>query len=334
MASEGPTMTVLVITTGGSIAEDLGGGTVTHTSGKNLITAALGGRPRDEPIEVVDLLAVPSTWITPADMHLIGGAVRDALRDPGITGVVVTHGTATMEETAYWVDLVIDGDKPVVFTGSQRYPGSPGYDGYRNIADAISVAASTVSRGLGSLVVMDGEIHAARDVTKAHPTSMTGFRSLAWGPLGRIDFDQIELARRISADMEAVHPAAPLSRVDIVTCYAGMTGDVIDAVRTLGGQGLVVESLTTGGITRDMVGSVAAAVEQGLVVAITTRCAAGRAMRRSRATAGIEGYAFDLQPLGGALSHLHAPKARLRLIALLSSGLPHAEVFRRMDTAL
>lgn len=327
-------MTVRVITTGGSIAEYFDGGAVTHKTGADLLEAVLGGSPSSHRLDVVDLMAVPSTWITPADMYVIGTKVRDACLDEDVAGVVVTHGTATMEETAYWVDLMIDGTMPVVFTGSQRYPGSRGYDGYRNIADAISVAASAAARGLGAVVVMDGEIHAARDVTKVHPTSMTGFRSPLWGPLGRIDFDQVHLARRTTDVRNVLSPSPPLARVDIVTCYAGISGDLIEAVLALGAEGLIIESMTSGGITPDMVASVAAAVQMGVIIAITTRCADGRVMRRSPATAGIEGYAFDLQKLGVALSDLQAPKARLRLLALLSSGLSHAEVFSRMDTAL
>ncbi len=326
-------MTVLLIATGGSIAEYFEGGAIRHADGTDLVQTVMRGNQLSEPVETVDLMAVPSTWMTPTDMYEIGEAVRRACADPDVTGVVVTHGTATMEETAFWVDLVIDGEKPVALTGSQRYPGTHGYDGYRNIQDALLLAASPAARGLGCVVVMDGEIHAARDVTKAHPTSMAGFRSPLWGPLGRIDFGKVQLERAITARRDVLSPRLPLPRVDLLTCYAGMTGDVIDAVLALGGAGLVLESMTSGGITRDMVGAVKSAVDRGVVVAISSRCADGRVMRRSASDAGIEGYAFDLQQLGVALSELQAPKARLRMIALLSSDATRPDVFRRMDTA-
>jgi L-asparaginase len=327
-------MTVRVITTGGSIAEDFKDARVSHMTGDDLVQTVMRGSPFDIPVEVIDLIAVPSTWITPEDMFRVGTAVREACLDETITGVVVTHGTATMEETAYWVDLIIDGEKPVIFTGSQRYPGTEGYDGFRNIHDALLLASSPAARGLGAVVVIDGAIHAARDVTKVHPSSLAGFQSPLFGPLGRIDLGEVHIVRAILGEREIIVPHLPIPRVELLKCYAGLKGDVVEAVLSLGAQGLVIESMTAGGITPDMVGPVKAGVDAGIVVAVTTRCLEGRVMRRSSAEAGIEGYGYELQQLGVAMCDLQGLKARCRLMALLSSGLPTAEVLRRMDTAL
>ncbi len=318
-------MSVRVITTGGTIAQLLGGEQVRHVSGGELMSAiragaAPGGHLGAE-VEVEDLLDLPSTYIGVEEMLEIAEHVAAAAADPAVQGVVVTHGTATLEETIYFVEIVAGALKPVVFTGAQRFPQSLGYDGHRNLEHAITVASSPVARDLGTVLVMDGEIHAARDVAEIHPSATGGFQSLAYGPVGRVEGSQVILGRKPVRD-SPVTVRRPLARVDLLSTYAGMPADVVLAIGELGARGLVIAGMTTGAIPLGIVPAVRELVERGVVVVVGTRCPAGGVMRRSELYGGVAGYGPDLDSLGVVLTDLSCVKARCRLTALLSSDLP------------
>jgi L-asparaginase len=327
-------MSISVITTGGTITQVLGARELRHLGGAEL----LAGLPEDggamPAVEVEDLMDLPSTHIGPEEMVRIADAVRRHAARSDVDGVVVTHGTATIEETVYFVDLVVNSAKPVVFTGAQRFPGSAGYDGHRNLRDAIVVAGSSEVAGAGALLVFDGEIHAAREVSETHPSATAGFQSLDSGPVGRVDLDRVVVTRTSRRETAAYQVHPPLARVDLLTCYAGMTGDVIGAVADLGAAGLIVQGMTSGGIPPALVAALRDTIERGAVVALTTRCPSGRVIRRSgELYDGVAGYGTDLERLGIALTDLPGLKARCRLIVLLSSGLDREAAHRLMDTA-
>jgi len=327
-------MSISVITTGGTITQVLGAPELRHLRGEELLAGLPQGGGAMPAVEVEDLMDLPSTHIGPDEMMRIADAVRRHAARPDVDGVVVTHGTATIEETVYFVDLIVDSTKPVVFTGAQRFPGSAGYDGYRNLRDAIVVAGSSEVVGAGAVLVFDGEIHAAREVAETHPSATAGFKSLDYGPIGRVDLDRVMVTRtpHREAGGYQVHP--PLARVDLLTCYAGMTGDVIGAVADLGASGLIVQGMTSGGLPPALVGALRDVMERGAVVALTTRCASGRVIRRSgKLYDGVAGYGADLDRLGIALTDLAGLKARCRLIVLLSSGHDRDAAHRLMDTA-
>lgn len=323
-------MTVKLIATGGSIAEIFEGAGVRHLTGADLADELTEGSIGPE-VEVTDLMSVPSTWISPEDMWHIGEEIRRSLSTSSVVGAVVSHGTATLEESAFWADLVIDGDKPVVFTGAQRYPDMPGYDGIRNLKDAISVAAAPGSLGLGSLVVMDGQIHAARDVVKAHPTSMAAFQSPAWGPIGMTYLGSVHYSRMPLHRYPQLAPRLPLPRVDLVTCYTGISGDVVNATVDVGARGLVIEAMSSAGVPRQLVPAIETAVAQGISVVVTSRCYASGIVRGTMNHQGIDGYSRELKELGVALTDLDGLKARCRLIALLASGTSNAQAVEAMN---
>lgn len=285
-------------------------------------------------VEVEDLMDLPSIHIGPEEMLRIADAVRRHVERDDVDGVVVTHGTATMEETVYFVDLVVELVKPVVFTGAQRFPGSVGFDGHRNLHDAILAASSPQLAGVGAVVVFDGEIHAARDVAEVDASSTAGFQSLGFGPIGRIDLDQVVVTRTPRRDTTVYRVRPPMARVDLLTSYAGMTGDVVDAVCALGAPGLIVQGMTSGGIPAALVPVLGEVMQRGTVVALTTCCPSGRVVRRSgNLYDGVPGWGTDLARLGIALTDLAGLKARCRLIVLLSAGFDHELVFRLMNTA-
>jgi L-asparaginase len=327
-------VSVRVITTGGTIAQLLGEGKARHVPGNELIAALRNSagqtRAAQPEVQVEDLLDLPSTYIGAGEMLDIADHVAGAAADPAVDGIVVTHGTATIEETIYFVDIVSGVSKPVVFTGAQRFPQSVGYDGHRNLEHAISVAASPAAAGIGAVLVMDGEIHAARDVTEVHPSSSGGFQSLAYGPIGRVEAGDVTLGRRPVRDSAVPEVRRPLARVDLLTTYAGMPGDVLLAVADLGASGLIIEGMTTGAVPLGIVPAVRELVERGIVVAVGTRCPAGGVLHRSALYGGVAGYGPELDSLGVVLTDLSGVKARCRLIALLSSGLPADAVRDRM----
>jgi|HubBroStandDraft_2_1064218.scaffolds.fasta_scaffold202600_2 L-asparaginase len=329
-------MPVRVITTGGTIAQLLGEEQeqARHVTGGDLMAALRASADYAEvpqaEVEVEDVFDLPSTYIGLDEMLTIAQRVAAAAADPAVAGVVVTHGTATVEETIYFVDIVAGTAKPVVFTGAQRFPQTVGYDGHRNLEHAISLASSPAMTGVGAVLVMDGEIHAARDVTEVDPNSSGGFHSVAYGPIGRVESGRVMLGRMPVRDSPVAGVRRPLARVDLLTTYAGMPGDVVLAVGGLGAGGLVIEGLTSGAVPEGIAGAVRELVGRGIVVAVGTRCPAGGVLHRSARYGGVRGYGPELDRLGVVLTDLSGVKARCRLAALLSAGLPATEVRDRM----
>jgi L-asparaginase len=327
-------LTVSVITTGGTITQRLGEPELRHSSGGELLSGlpdTAGGRP---DVEVEDLMDLPSTYVGPDEMLRIADAVRRHTERDDVDGIVVTHGTATIEETIYFVDLIVESVKPIVFTGAQRFPGSVGYDGHRNLHDAILAASSPALAGMGAVLVFDGGIHAARDVGEVHPSSTAGFQSLGFGPIGSIDLDRVVVTRTPHRDSVTYHVRPPIARVDLLTCYAGMSGDVVRAVCDLGAPGLIVQGMTSGGIPPALVTVLRDVMQRGTVVALTTRCPSGRVVRRSgELYDGVSGWGTDLARLGIALTDLAGLKARCRLMVLLSAGIDRDAVQALMNTA-
>ena len=327
-------MSISIITTGGTITQVLGGPELRHLGGTELVSGLPEGFGTMAAVEVEDLMDLPSTFVGPDEMLRIAAAVRRHIERDDVDGVVVTHGTATIEETIYFVDLVVDSTKPIVFTGAQRFPGTAGYDGHRNLRDAITVACTPSLAGAGAVLVFDGEIHAAREVAEVHPTATAGFQSLDSGPIGRVDLDRVVVTRVPLRERASHQVREPLARVDLLTCYAGMSADVVRAVGALGGPGLVVAGMTSGAVPPALMPALRDLMERGTVVVLTTRCASGRVVRRSGALYdGVTGYGSDLDALGIALTDLAPLKARCRLLVLLSAGLAREEVRRLMDTA-
>lgn len=180
---------VSVLTTGGTIASRPApqGGVQVAVPGGELVAFRGPGEVR-----VREVMLAHSFNLTRADVLHIAGEVLAELDDPEVDGVVVTHGTDTMEETAYLLDLVLPPGRTVVFTGAQRHASAPDADGPRNIADAVRVAAAPQTRGLGALIVMAGQVHAARYATKAHTLALEAFASPGHGPVAHVVNGRVE----------------------------------------------------------------------------------------------------------------------------------------------
>jgi L-asparaginase len=315
---------VLVFTTGGTIAsrysEELGGFT-TAVDGADLV-AAVPGLESVGDVDVIELANVSSTFLRPAQVFDWAQQVAKALADSEVAGAVVTHGTDTLEESAVLFDFVIDSPKPVVFTGSMRTSSELTSDGPRNLLCAARVAAHPSAAGLGVLVVMNEEIHAAQDVTKLNAESLAAFSSPNYGPLGFVSrswgHDEIIINRR---PLRREHvPASHLEeRVTYIKTVMGADGQLIDAAVAAGVRGLVIEAFGGGEITPFMAPAVTAARQAGVEIVVTTRSPSGRPLDLY-ADLG-EGKWLRDQGVRFA-GYLNGPKTRIKLMLVLGLDQP------------
>jgi len=311
---------VHIIATGGTIAmahSDQAGGAVLALSGadflKRLLSQAGPGMPQ---VTAEEYGPLPSSHFTIEHLWGLRQRVVAVLAQDKIDGVVVTHGTDTLEETAYLLDLTVPCDKPVVLTGAMRVASEPGYEGVANLAAAVRTAAHPDARGLGALVVMNDQIHAARDVTKVHSQATDTFQSPYWGPLGRVDGQQVALPRRLQRQVIACPRLEPL--VYLLKLALGMDADLLRHAVALGARGVVIESFGGGRVPPWWLDAIESAIAQGVVVVIATRCPAGRTYDHY----GYRGAYHDLVRLGCLCADgLNGPKARLRLMAVLGATL-------------
>jgi L-asparaginase len=240
--------------------------------------------------------------------------VNEVLARPEVSGVVVTHGTDTMEETCYLTDLLLEGDKPVVFTGAQRPHDDPRSDGPRNILSSVRTAAAPAARGLGALLCFNDRIHAARDVTKVHTSALETFQSYEHGALGEIDGEKVVVHRR-PALRRTFRIDAVEDRVELIRLSLGFDAAVLSAAAERGAKGLVIEGFGRGNGPAALAAAIRRAVAQGVVVVMTSRCPVGRV----EPIYGFGGGGKDLADAGALFAgDLKGPKVRILLMVLLS----------------
>jgi len=267
---------VLVLSTGGTIAA---AGYAGHRELRSAdLLAAVPELAAIADITTEDPATLGSSDFTPGLLWQLARHLDEAFaQDPGLAGIVVTQGTDAIEETAFFFDLVLATERPVVVTGAMRLPGDGGADGPRNLTNAVRLAASPAVRGWGVLVTLNDEIHAAREVRKAHAIAVDAFTSPAGGPLGYLDQGRIHLVsrplRRVVIATAAIEP-----RVALVVAVVGSDGrEVRDAVAA-GARGLVVELFGRGNSPDALKAEIAAARRQGVVVVLTSRTGRGRVL--------------------------------------------------------
>ncbi len=321
-----PQKRVTVITTGGTIAE-----TLRSVPNRRHLTAEdlLRQLPPIQSIETstVDLFDLPSTFITFDHMLQIAAAV-DAAVEKGEDGVVITHGTATLEETAYFVDLVYRNERPVVFTGAMLPPEVPGADGSFNLRNALLIAASEEACSRGVLVTLSAEIHAAQDVAKTHSMNLGAFKSRDFGPLGSVDEDRVVFCRS-APPSERLPVSEVTARIEGVKCYASMSDIQLRALTKAGVDGVVLETFGSGQVPPSLMPAIREAIGSGVVIVATTRCPSGHLSRNHFGQSDrVEGDGRDLLECGVIFSNLQGPKARIKLALGLSAGLG-LEHFRR-----
>lgn len=281
---------VLIITTGGTIAEsqdvdqtpdvnigrfDPSRGRLVTAFGGDELVAGLPGIDEIAEFQVEQFAAVDSFQMTFQIAFDIARRIDEVLMDAAVCGAVVTHGTDTMEESCFIADLLVGSDKPVVFTGAQIPGGDGDSDGPQNLLNSIRVAVSTEAKGLGAVVCFNGELHAARDVSKTHTTAVQTFQSSGHGPLGVIDGDRVVIHRRpmLRCHLSVLEPE---KLVDLVRISIDVDGSQIDAAVRNARKGLVIEGFGLGNVPAVVVEAVQRAVEAGVVVVVVSRCLSGR----------------------------------------------------------
>jgi len=266
--------------------------------------------------EVHDIATIPSYEMSVQFAFDLAKRIREVLGRPEVAGVVVTHGTDTMEETCYLADLLLDTDKPAVFTGAQRAHDDPQSDGPLNLLNALRVAASPSTRGLGAMICFNGTIHAARDVTKVHASAVETFQSYEHGALGEVDGAKVIIHRR-PVLRQSFKVDRLEERVEIFRLTLGIDLRGLEAAIERSVAGLVIEGFGRGNGPSRLAELVRLATRKNVPVLITSRCPAGRV----QPVYGGGGGGRDLADAGGIFAgDLKGPKARLLLMVLLSSA--------------
>ena len=315
---------VVVFSLGGTIAmtRQAGGGVAPALTAADLIAAVPGLPESGISVGVNDFRRVPGASLAIADLLSLAGAIEEEIA-AGVTGVVITQGTDTIEETSYLLDLVHSGDEPVVVTGAMRNPTLAGADGPANLLAAIQTAASVQARGLGCVVVFGDEIHAARYVRKTHSTSVMAFASPTAGPIGFLVEGQPRITFHLERDLVIAWPNIDQEvRVALVLITLGDDGELLRGLDQRF-DGLVVGAFGGGHVPENTV-SILAGLAERIPVVLASRTGAGSVLSH---TYGFPGSESDLLGRGllsaGSLDPL---KARILLHLLLASGAKSGDI--------
>lgn len=321
---------VRLIATGGTISN--------HQNGRltaDELVALVPSLSRFVSVETEQFTNIPSSAISLDHWLELSNRLNTILDErPDLHGIVVTTGTDTLEETAYFLNLTVKSDRPIVVVGAMRTPDEVGYDGSANLLDGFKVAAAEASRGRGVLVVLNEQIHGARNVTKNHAQRLDAFGSGVYGPMGSVGSDRIVYhrrpmrrhTRRTEFDPSTIDH---LPRVDIVMSYLGATGNLITAAHQSGAKGLIIAAAGAGATTPGQSDALQKVIDAGLTVVITTRTGSGRIpTRRSLNVSNGDrpSWRYAINRVSG--NDLSPIKARVLLMLALSQTSDSTEIQR------
>lgn len=287
-------------------------GAIPALSGNEIMEKVTGIENLAE-IENINYGNFPGPHITPDKMMELVNMTRSLLCRDDISGVIITHGTDCLEETAYFLDLCIDSEKPVVVTGAMRNSSELGYDGPANLAASICTVCAKESMNKGVLVVMNDQVNAADEVTKTHTLSLDTFQSMDFGPIGIVDQDQVIYYRNRN-NRQLIQGHKIENRVALIKTYSGIDEAIMNYYIENNYKGIVIEAMGRGNVPPNMVGGIKEAISKNIPVVIVSRCPKGRVLD----SYGYEGGGRQLRNIGVILGdNLSGQKARIKLMLIL-----------------
>lgn len=265
-------------------------------------------------IDIIQFANMPGPHMTFEKMLKLSSIIQTQLDRDDIDGVIITHGTDTLEETAYFLDLTLKTTKPIIVVGAMRNGSELGYDGPSNIASAICTALSPESYNMGVLVVLNNEVNAACEVTKTNTLALNTFKSPEFGPLGIVDNDEVIFYRNSKP-----HDIMPInkinSKVGLIKACVDMDSSLIDYMIDQKYNGIVIEGMGRGNVPPQMVSGILRARDKNIPIVLVSRCHTGRVLD----TYGYEGAGKTLTDAGVILGfNLPGQKARIKLVVALS----------------
>ncbi len=309
---------VVILATGGTIAGSAESGTQAgYTSGQVGIQTMIDAVPgiRDLANISGEQIANVGSQDISVDIWLkLANRINELLATDTVDGIVITHGTDTQEETAYFLNLVVKSDKPVVTTGSMRPSTAVSAEGPLNLYNAVAVAANPMSKDHGVMVVMNDQIHSAQAVTKTNTTSVQTFMSPMQGLMGAVIYGQLEFYRKphgiyTTESIFSVEGVTELPRVDIVYACADGSADLVDLSVKAGAKGIVIAGVGNGNMTGAMLKAAKKAVDKGVIVVRSTRVPTGYVLRNAEVNDDEYGTI--------ASDELNAQKSRVLLMLTL-----------------
>lgn len=321
---------IAVFHTGGTIAMEKDDNASVNITGGNAITEITAAAFKDNFLDNTQIkllehetpifgAPIPSPYITEEHMLKLRKAILNKIKTDDIDGVVITHGTDTLEETAYFLDITVPHTIPVVLTGAMRPANETGSDAVKNYQCAIKVDASDQAKNMGTMVVMNEEIHAARSVTKTHTTNLSTFKSPDLGHIGTIAADGTVIFNRILPTTPCYEVDALTKKVLLVKAYAGIDSLIFNAIETLPIDGLVIEALGAGNVPASIVPCLQKIEKRGIPIIIASRCVSGMAQPIYSYPGG--GKSLKDEELKSVIfaSGLSGAKARLKLAVVLEN---------------
>jgi len=266
-------------------------------------------------LDIVEFGKYPGPHMTPEKMMELKQLVQKKLNQADIYGVIVTHGTDNLEETAYLLDLTIEHEKPIIVVGAMRNGSEMGYDGPSNLAAAISTAVHPNSLKRGVLVVLNNEISAAREVTKTHTMSLNTFKSLEFGPIGIVDQEHVIYYREQSMPTIHIETNRIEADVHLIKVATGMDSRILNFLVEQKVKGIVIEGMGRGNVPPMMMEGIKNALDHNIPVILVSRCPMGRLM----GSYGYEGGGAQLEKLGVIFANtLNGQKARIQLMLAIT----------------
>lgn len=320
---------IAIITTSGPIAvryDSITGG-ISSASSCAELKIAIPQLQEIADIETIEFSDMLSSHMTISKMYKLAKMIDELALREDITGLVITHCADTLEETAYFLDLGLKTEKTVCLTSVIKSAGDVSHDGLRNLLAAIRTACCAGAQQRGVLVVIDDEIHAAREVLQTHTTNTRIFSSPFWGPLGYIDNNSVIL-RRSPLTIQKIFPKKLIEDVYLLKMTAGVDDYLLKALIKKPAAGIIIEGFGRGGVPPAIIPTIQEVLSVNIPVVITSRTICGRTAR----THGYDGAAKQLSKMGVVLAgEISGPKARIKLILALGAKCSHNELVQLFD---